>query len=143
MENCIRKFPVVGAMIFNNLDNQSLVVSREINEEISEFIKNERFYWIRIIEGYIGGQEKAWKEVINKMPINVVKQLTTAVENHCHFGYGYDIAPLNIAAEDNNLELCEYIIKNAENGQLDLCKQIIGKSNFSSKFHQKIPTFQS
>ena len=123
MENCIRRFPVVGAMILNNLDNQTLVRSKEISREISEFIKNERFYWMRIIqkynddwrqiikktsikdlkhlaieseksywigviEGYIEkgrkfqGHKKAWKEVIYKIPIDVVKQLATSVTQY-------------------------------------------------------------
>ena len=111
MENCIQRFPFVGEMILNNLDDQSLVRSKEISRKVSEFIKNERFYWIRIIktynvdsrqvikkapikdlkklaneseisywikiiEGYkakFQGHEEAWKEVFNKIPINIVK----------------------------------------------------------------------
>ena len=118
MENCIRRFPVVGALILNNLDDQTLVKNKETSREISDFINNERFYWNRIIQKYndngrqniknipiqdlkalameseksywIGvvekclrkfrGHEEAWKEVIDKIPINIVKQLATAVE---------------------------------------------------------------
>ena len=41
MENCIKRFPIVGAMILNNLDDQSLVRSKEINKEVSKFTKNQ------------------------------------------------------------------------------------------------------
>ena len=71
MENCIRKFPVVGTIIFNNINYQSLVKSKEMSREISKFIENERFYWIRIIQEY----NDDWRQVINKTSIKDLKIL--------------------------------------------------------------------
>ena len=71
MENCIRRFPVVGALILNNLDDQTLVKNKEISREISDFIKNERFYWNRIIQKYNDNGRK----VIKNVPIKDLKDL--------------------------------------------------------------------
>ena len=76
MENYIRRLPFVGAMIFYNLDDQILAKSKEISREISKFIKNERFYWIRIIQKY----NEKWRAVINKVAIEDLKELATESE---------------------------------------------------------------
>ena len=71
MENCIRRFPVVGALILNNLDDQTLVKNKEVSREISDFIKDERFYWNRIIQKYNDNGRK----VIKNVPIKDLKDL--------------------------------------------------------------------
>ena len=76
MENCIRRFPVVGAMIFNNLCDQNLVRSKKIGREISKFIKNERFYWVRIIRKY----NNDWRYIIKKTSIKNLKDLAIESE---------------------------------------------------------------
>ena len=76
MESCIVRFPVVGTMILNNLDHQTLVRSKEISKETSEFIKKERFYWIRIIQQY----NDNWRQTIKKAPIKDLKDLAIKSE---------------------------------------------------------------
>ena len=168
MENCIRRFPDVVTMILNNLDDQILVRSKEISREMSEFIKKERFYWIRIIEKYndvssqiikkvpikdlkdlaikseksylIGviedyidnfvGRKEAWNEVINNIPINIVKQLATALASYLFIG---DIAPMKVAVKSGSLELCEYVIfKTREKNPTDFYGKTEGVSNHSN-----------
>ena len=88
MENCIKRFPIVGVMIFKNLDNKSLTKSKEANPKIAEFLENERYYWIRKITTYnrkFKGFEESWKEVINKTKIDVIKQLFVAAEHFLLF----------------------------------------------------------
>ena len=82
MENCIRRFPDVGTMILNNLNDQTLDRSKEISKEISEFIKKERFYWIRIIEKY----NDNWSQIIKKVPIKDLKEL--AIESEKSYWIG-------------------------------------------------------
>ena len=81
---------------------------------------------------------------INKSPIQDLKQYGMAIQEFFTF-YTLikKVASVWTTEEKKIMELCEYIIKNAENGQLDGCKQIIGKSKFSSKFYLKVATFQS
>ena len=157
MDNCVRRFPVVGKMILKNLDNFSLVTSKEISKEVSKFMEKKRFYWLRIIkkfpndwiedldvrkapikdlkkmaieaieseksywidiiEGYkqrFVGHKEAWKELIQKIPINVVKQLAIAVEQFCK-PWLNNIAPLIVAVENGSLELFKYVISKTRN----------------------------
>ena len=119
MKSCIRRFPAVAAIIINNLDDQSLVRSKEISKEMGEFIKKERFYWIRIIQKYnhngrqiikkahinnlkeiagkseksywikiikgyemnFGEHEQAWKEIVDGIPLAVIRQVVIAMKH--------------------------------------------------------------
>ena len=53
MEIFFKRFPLASKMILRNLDNQSLVRSKEVSREVSEILDKERFYWIRIIAKHI------------------------------------------------------------------------------------------
>ena len=56
MENCILRFPTVGAMILNNLDDYSLVRSKEISRKLIDsakmknYIGSESFRNVTMIE---------------------------------------------------------------------------------------------
>ena len=76
MENCIQRFPFVGEMILNNLDDQSLVRSKEISRKVSEFIRKERFYWIRIIQKY----NVDLRQGIKKAPIKNLREVAVESE---------------------------------------------------------------
>ena len=86
MENlviCCRRFPSVGKTILNNLENQSLARSKEIDRRIKKFLENERFYWIRILMKYkrnFEGFEESWNNVIENAPIAILQQLALAVQ---------------------------------------------------------------
>ena len=64
-----KRFPLVNQRIFQNLDGQSLIRIKEASRDISGFIENERFFWIRLIKKYskkFEGFEESWNEVIHK-----------------------------------------------------------------------------
>ena len=85
MENCIKRFPVVGVMIFKNLDDQSLVTSKIASPEIAEFVENEKFYLKRKMKKYNGkfeGFEESWNQVFNKTQTDVIKQLFVAAQQY-------------------------------------------------------------
>ena len=88
MENlviCCRRFPFVGKKILNNLENQSLARSKEINRGMKNFIENERFYWIRILMKYkrnFEEFEESWNHVIENAPISILQQLALAVQEY-------------------------------------------------------------
>ena len=114
MDILCKRFALVGEMVPNNLDNQSLTKSKEANKEISKFLDNGRFFWTRIIKKYnknFEGFEESWKEAINKTPYNILKQLAIAVEQFFKSYSFKQVAPLHIAAEKGSLQLCEYIIR--------------------------------
>ena len=79
MEILSKRFPLAGELVLSNLDDQSLTTIKESSRDINEFLGNGRFFWIRIIRKYIKnfeGFEESWKEVINKTPVDIVKQLS-------------------------------------------------------------------
>ena len=82
---CCKRFPFVSKIILNNLENQSLARSKEINRRLNKFLENERFYWIRILMKYkrnFEGFEKSWNHVIENAPIAILKQLALAVQEY-------------------------------------------------------------
>ena len=95
-----KRFPQVSRRILKNLDHQSLARSKKVSRAIFEALENERFYWIRIIKSYIEkfqGDKEFWKEVITKIPSNVVKSLALAVVQFCN-NHSLIINPIFLAA---------------------------------------------
>ena len=82
MENIFQRFPVITQMILNNVDERSLINFKETSRDIDEMFKSERFYWIRIMKKYNGNFQEfheSWLKVINKSPLEIVKELALAV----------------------------------------------------------------
>ena len=50
MENFVKRFPGVSEQIFNKLEDQSLAACNEASREWNNFLTEERFWWIRIIQ---------------------------------------------------------------------------------------------
>ena len=107
-------------MVSNNLDDQSLIALKESSKEVSKSMDKERFFWIRIriIRRYIGNFKKfkeSWMEVLQKTPIDNVRQIANAVQKFfASFSYYIvskkQLAPLHVAAVQGDLQLCEDII---------------------------------
>ena len=77
------RFPGVGVTIFKNLDQQSLGRIIVANKGIAKYLQNEKFYWIRFINIYNGkfkGHEESWRQVVNKIPISLLKKLAFSVQ---------------------------------------------------------------
>ena len=109
--NIFKRFGVAGAMILDNLDDQSLVRSKAASKEIAEFLENEKFYWMRIIiknKDKFQGYEESWKEVINKIPVNRIKELGISVLEHVE-DVG-KVSSLHVGAKNGSLDLYQYII---------------------------------
>ena len=125
-----KRFPLVCKKILNRLDDQSLVRSKEASKEIAECLENGRFYWIRMMKkmsfgmtqmtkmkrGRYQGFDESWKEVIFKTPINYIKDLAIAVQYFYEQFFGSEkVAPLHVAVETGNFNLCQYIISKTSN----------------------------
>ena len=84
MEDLGRRFPLISQIILNNVDDKSLTNFRKASRENSNFLDNERFYWIRNIKKYSSNLEEfqeSWKKVINKTPVDFLKNLATDVQS--------------------------------------------------------------
>ena len=124
METILARFPHLGKIVFNNLDNQSLINLKEASRDVSEFMENDRFFWIRILKRYRKNFDKfkeSWKEVTKKTPLEKVKQLVMTVKT---FFRAYpliekfksnQIAPIHISTEQNNIEVCKFINEKTTN----------------------------
>lgn len=76
MEVLCKRFSLASKMIFKNLDDHSLIRSKESSRKISEFLDNERFFKIRIINIYVEhfeGFDKEWKRVVRKTSTDFIK----------------------------------------------------------------------
>ena len=89
-------------MVFKNLDNQSLTQSKNASRTFSEFLVDEKSYWIRVIKKYNGnfvGVEESWREVLRKTPVDMIKQLALVVEEFFKYYFPTFISPLHIVAK--------------------------------------------
>ena len=118
MEGLCKKFPLLGKLVFENLDDESLVKFKESSREINNHLQNERYYWIRIIKKHGQYFEKfadSWKKIINKTPVETVKELALTVEGYFNFSdfneNGNQLHPLHVAAERGHLNLCQHIVE--------------------------------
>ena len=118
MEGLCKRFPLLSKMVFEELDDESLVKFKESSKEINNHLQNERFYWIRIINKHSEHfQEfaKSWNKVIGKTPVDIVKEIAMTVEDYFNFSNSneddYQLHPLHIAAERGRLVLCKHIVE--------------------------------
>ena len=78
MEDLCRKVPLICKNIINELDNQSFVNFRDASRKININLRNERFYWIRVLSIYgclIGDFKDSWASVVKRTPPEFVKEL--------------------------------------------------------------------
>ena len=49
LEEVCTRFPHLGVKIFDILDNKSLGTCKKVSPKLSDFIGNQKFYWIHMI----------------------------------------------------------------------------------------------
>ena len=82
MEGLCYRFPVLGELVLNNLDKQSLSNCQESSRVISQFLIKERFFWIRIIQKYfenLSEFKRLWEMVISRTSADTLKVRDQAV----------------------------------------------------------------
>ena len=130
MEDLGWRFPLISKIILNNVDNISLANFRKASRENSNFLENERFYWIRIIKKYSANFEEfkeSWKKVISKTQVDFLKNLAIDVQtffNSFSKRYNQQWHPLFIGAERGSLPLCEHVVNRT--GDVNSCERIDG-----------------
>ena len=66
----------------NHVDNETLINFKEAGRNNDNFLRKERFYWMRIIQMYnflIGDLHEVWKKVVRKTPVEIIKEFAFAV----------------------------------------------------------------
>ena len=105
MEDLITRIPLIASFVFNELDKMSLFKCTEVSKELNNFIKNEKLFWLRIIQKYgknlgtplhqvyedesrpdcNGAQRVAlpgpWKKTVRKSTLEFVRELADATED--------------------------------------------------------------
>ena len=120
MEDLDWRFSLISKIILNNVDDISLANFKKASRENSNFLENERFYWIRIIKKYSANFEEfkeSWKKVISKTQVDFLKNLAIDVQtffNSFSKRYNQQWHPLFIGAERGSLPLCEHVVKELE-----------------------------
>ena len=122
MDIIAKRFPHLAVSIANNLDDQSIVKFRKANGKNSEFQKQNRLYWIRILKkyknSYFETSSESWKKAIARTPVEFVRKLAMAalnffktasedikdfIEVNFHPWNKEQLTPLHIAAYDGDL----------------------------------------
>ena len=115
MENILSRFPDIGKAILVQVDNKSLVTSREVSRIWRTFTGHQKTIWIRMIKKYIGQQNtfsKDWNIVVSKTKFQTVKDLAIAVQEFYESHNGNKkYFPLYVAVDQNNLQMTQHIIR--------------------------------
>ena len=117
MESFYKRFPHIGAQIFDSLDDHTLSNCKETSEEMQEILENQKFIWVRrlrIFNGHFEKFKKSWIEAINKTPVERVRKLTFSVQKffrkyNCYKDFEKQLAPLHIVAALGDFHLFKYI----------------------------------
>ena len=114
MEDLCQRIPCVAVMIFENLNNQSLIKSKVASKELSQFMLNERFYWLRIVmknNKNFMEYHALWKKLLEKTPVDIIQQVADAVQTFFTertSRQDKQWTPLHIIAQVGLLELYKY-----------------------------------
>ena len=117
MEDLCERFPLIAVKVFNILDDQSLVKTRIMNQDIKSFLDNKRFYFLRILASFKGNFvefRESWRKVVEKASFETIKELTFLTQEffeHNPKRYTMQLHALHIAAERGHLQFCVEIIE--------------------------------
>ena len=118
MEDLCRKLPLIKKIIFKELDNQSCVTFKDASRVISNNLKNERFYWIRVLRSHTFVQRNFkdyWAKAIRRTPTEFVKEMVALTEKFCkskHFNTKItSFSPHDIAAYCGNADLYKHFVE--------------------------------
>ena len=115
MEDLCRKIPLISKGIFEELDDQSFVNLKDASREITANLKNERFYWIRVLRSYnclFKDFKDSWSRVVNRTPAGFVRKIVSLIDQYykddCYAEYATSFPPQHIAAFLGKLDFYKY-----------------------------------
>ena len=115
----IGRFPHLVTDIFKELDDQTLATCRNVSRLFCDYLDNEKILWVRIIQSYrnyTGSSYPDWNKVLKNTSVEFVKELSVATQNfYKETRTDFHWSPLQVVAEQGNLELCKYILEKNKN----------------------------
>ena len=84
MEDLCKRIPMICKTIFAELDDQSFVNFKVVSREIAKNLKNERFYWIRVMRSYncfLGDFKNSWAKVVKRIPANILEEIVLVIHS--------------------------------------------------------------
>ena len=152
MGNLFLRFPHLSEAIFDNMNNQSLFTCMNVSRIWHEYLKNQKFIYIRSMEKFVKdnkGSEKSWNRIIKKCNFETIVELKGALNQHLKSRNSwiyYDFGPLHIVAHIGDTLLYRKILRFSEdinpkngrpgmtplhmaafNGHIEICKIILDK----------------
>ena len=117
MDEILIRFPIRGEDIFKQLDDKTLANCKNVSKVWYNFLDNGSLLWKRRIWKFTQNQvefNNHWKLVTNKAPIDMLRNLATAVEEYFTL-YPKELddqfSPLRIAGSMGIISLCDHIIE--------------------------------
>ena len=148
----IARFPRVVTDIFKELDNKTLTTCRNASRLCCDYLDSEKILWVRIIQSYKIHNMKItyqqWKKVLKNTPVEYVKELSVCTQQFFNFtsqGFSlrsrYQWYPLQIVAEQGNLELYKYLFEKTKNTSLEIAYKWTGLHMAATKGQEEICKF--
>ena len=123
VENLMFRFPHLSVMIFDHLDNQSLVNSKLVSKDLNIYLSEQKFHQIRIIKETVKKFQELrqpWSDIFKTANTETIVNLGCAVDKfYSKQGLKYlnyeGITPLHVAAGVGNVALFNKILERAQN----------------------------
>ena len=89
IEEVILRFPHIGEAIFDHLDDQSLTNCKEVARSLYNFLGNQKFPWIRVIQKYVKESNenytqcpRKWKRMFQKTNVEQIQTLVEIIQKY-------------------------------------------------------------
>ena len=122
MEDLCKKIPLISKTILEKLDDKSFVNFKDASREINTNLKNERFYWIRVLRSYnclLREFKDFWASVVNRTPAVFVKRIVMLIDhfykNESCKEETMSLSPQHIAAYLGKLGFYKYFVMRTGN----------------------------
>lgn len=82
MDNLILRIPYIAQLVFEEVDDKTLVNYKTASESWLSFIGEKKIEWLRIILKYAGNMTEFadhWKQLLHRTPIKIVKEIALIV----------------------------------------------------------------
>ena len=128
IDGFILRFPYVARDIFKELNNESLTTCRSVSRLWCDYLDDQKFRWVRMIQRYRKNMENAyqqWKIVFKNTPVEFTKEISVFTQQFFASSLLHPAAsriefhwsPLHIAVGQGNLDLCKYVFEKTKNTQ--------------------------
>ena len=116
MDNMILRIPYIAQLIFEEVDDETLVNCKTVSETWVSFISMKKIEWLRIILTYAGNMTEFadhWKLLLRRTPVKIVKEIALTVGEFFSANpkrKDFQWSPFVIAADRGHQELYQYIL---------------------------------